>query len=219
MGSAILSLPRGSQTRDGRFMTICQVCGQVLEPWETRCTHCAVLTAPPDSEEILAGSQSFAYRLARSVMIAAGGAFTGAVAFAATAGVLALLPHLLSGSLLPVIQAAVILAGIFAAVIGFSGILVSLAELQRNASFEISKATLRFSDFHIELEIDLAEVRGVRVEQGWVGRALGYGAIEIFTEPGPNPVAVIPGISRPYAFKEKLELILKHHESSDAYHR
>ncbi len=111
------------------------------------------------------------------------------------------------------------IAGIFAAVIGFSAIFVSFAELQRNASFEVSKAALRFNDLHVEREIELAEVRGVRVDQGWVARAFRYGAIEIFTDPGPNPAAVIPGVSRPHSLKEKLELILKHRESIDAHHR
>ena len=101
------------------------------------------------------------------------------------------------------------LAGIFAAVIGFSAIFVSLAELQRNASVEISKDVLRFNDLHGELEIGLDRVRGVRVDQGWFARLFRYGAIEIFTELSPEPAAVIPGVSRPHSFKEKFELILQ----------
>ncbi len=147
--------------------------------------------------------------------MAAGGALAGTVAFATALGVAALLPLILGGPVLPVIQAAVILAGIFAAVIGFSAVLVSFAELQKNASLEISKDVLRFNDLNAELEIDLAEVRRVRVDQGWFARVFRYGAIEIFTDRSAKPAAVIPGVSRPHAFKEEFELILKHRESSN----
>ncbi|MGB9024333.1 MAG: hypothetical protein WCC40_00005, partial [Rhodomicrobium sp.] len=115
----------------------------------------------------MAAGQSLAYRLVRSIIVAAGGALAGTAAFAAALGGAALLPQVLGGPVLPLIQAAAVLAGIFAAVIGFSAILVSFAELQRNASLEISKDLLRFNDLHAEVEIDLAEVRYVRVDQGW----------------------------------------------------
>jgi len=108
------------------------------------------------------------------------------------------------------------LAGIFGAVIGFSAIFVSFGELQRNASLEISKDALRFNDLHVELEIDLAQVRCVRVDQGWFARLFRYGAIEIFTDQGPEPAAVIPGVSSPHSFKEKFELILKHRKPTAA---
>ncbi len=147
--------------------------------------------------------------------MAAGGALAGTVAFAAALGLAALLPLILGGPVLPLLQAAVILAGIFAAVIGFSAIFVSFAELQRNASLEISKDLLRFNDLHAELEIDLAEVRYVRVDQGWFARVFRYGAIEIFTEGSPKPAAVIPGVRRPHAFKEEFELILNRRETSN----
>jgi hypothetical protein len=47
----------------------------------------------------------------------------------------------------------VMLAGIFAAVIGPSAIFVSFAELKMNASLEISKTMLRFTDLHGELRL------------------------------------------------------------------
>jgi hypothetical protein len=145
--------------------------------------------------------------------MATGGALAGAVSIAGAVALLALLPLIFSGPFLPLIQAVVMLAGIFAAVIGFSAVFVSFSELQRNnASLEISRDVLRFNDLHVEREIDLAEVCCVRVDQGWFAGIFHYGAIEVFTDPGPEPEAVIPGISRPHAFKEKLELILKHRE-------
>ena len=48
-----------------------------------------------------------------------------------------------------------------------------------HSTFEISKATIRFNDLHdpsgaeakfIEREIDLAAVRRVRVDEGWLAR-------------------------------------------------
>ncbi len=177
--------------------------------------RCAASTPAPDSYSILAAGQSLAYRLARSITMAAGGALAGAVAAATALGIADLLPLVLGGSVLPVIQAAVILAGIFAAVIGFSAIFVSFAELHRKASLEVSENVLRFNDLHAELEIGLAEVASVRVDQGWFARVFGYGAIEIFTDCSPKPAAVIPGVSRPYSFKEGFELILKHRETGN----
>jgi hypothetical protein len=200
-------------------MTICPVCGELLERWEIRCTRCVVSKAIPDGGYILIAGQSLPYRLARSITMAAGGALAGAVALAATLGILGLLPLILNGAVLPLVQALVALAGIFAALIGLSGIPVSFGELQKNATFEISKTSIRFNDFHdasgaeakfIEHEIDLAAVRRVRVDQGRLARLFGYGAIEIFTDHDPNPAAVIPGVSRPHSFKERFELILTH---------
>jgi hypothetical protein len=149
--------------------------------------------------------------------MAAGGVLAGAAAFAAAAGVAALLPLILNGPVLPVIQAVVMLAGIFAAVIGPSAIFVSLAELKMNAGFEISKTVLRFNDLDGELEINLAEVRCVCVDQGWFARLFHYGAIEVFTDHGPQPAAVLPGVSHPHVFKEKFDLILKNCEAIDAH--
>ena len=80
---------------------------------------------------------------------------------------------------------------------------------------------IRFNDFHdpssaeakfVEREIDLAEVRRIRVDQGRLARLFGYGAIEIFTDRSPVPAAVIPGVNRPNSFKEKLALILTHRD-------
>jgi hypothetical protein len=147
--------------------------------------------------------------------MAAGGALAGAVAIAAAFGVVALLPLVLAGPLLPVIQVAVMLAGVFTAVIGFSAIFISFAELRSSASLEISKDVLRFNDLHGELEIGLAEVRCVRVNQGWFAKVFGYGAIEIFADRSPNPAAVLPGVSRPYSFKDEFEFILKHRETNN----
>ena len=197
---------------------ICPMCGEGLEEREICCTRCAVSTAVSDSWPILAAGRSLAYRLVGSLTMAAGGALAGAVALATAVGVAALLPHIINGPVLPVIQAVVMLAGIFGAVIGFSAIFVSFGELQRNASLEISKDALRFNDLHVELEIDLAQVRCVRVDQGWFARLFRYGAIEIFTDRGPEPAAVIPGVSRPHYFKEKLKSILKSRETHDAHH-
>ena len=84
-------------------MTKCPVCGEVLERWEIRCTRCAVSKPASDSWYILAAGHSLAYRLVRSITMAAGGALAGAVAFAAALGVVALLPLVLNGSVLPVI--------------------------------------------------------------------------------------------------------------------
>ncbi len=176
--------------------------------------RCAASIPAPDSYSVLAAGQSLAYRLARSTIMAAGGALAGTVAVATALGVAALLPLVLGGSVLPVIQAAVMLAGIFAAVIGFSAILVSFAELPRKASLEVSENVLRFNDLQAEVEIGLAEVRCVRVDQGWFARMFGYGAIEIFTDCSSKPAAVIPGVSRPYSFKEEFELILKHRQTN-----
>jgi hypothetical protein len=202
-------------------MTICPACGEVLERWEIRCTRCVVSTAIPDCWSILVVAQSLPYRLARSIRMAAGGALAGAVALVTALGLLALLPLILNGTVLAVVQVVVALAGIIGVVTGFWAILVSFGEIQKNATFEISKAVIRFNDFHdpssaeakfIEREIDLAEVRRVRVDQGWLARLFGYGAIEIFTDRSPLPAAVIPGVDRPHSFKEKLALILTHHD-------
>jgi hypothetical protein len=198
-------------------MTTCPACGEVLERWEIRCTRCVVSTAIPDSWYILIAGQSLSYRLARSITMAVGGALAGAVAFVTALGILALLPLALNGTVLAVFQVVVALAGIIGALIGFSAILVSFGELQMHSTFEISKAMIRFNDLHdpsgaeakfIEREIDLAAVRRVRVDQGWLARLFGYGAIEIFTDHSPEPAAVIPGVTRPHSFKEKFELIL-----------
>ncbi len=194
------------------------VCGEALERLEIRCARCAVSGSSPDSEAILTGGQSLAYRLARSVTMAAGGAFAGAALFAAALGVLVLIPFILDGLVLAVTQVIVMLAGIIAAVAGFSAVFVSFAELQRNAGFEVSKTVLRFNDEHaefIEREIELAAVRRVGVDQGWFARLFRYGAIEIFTDFDPKPAAVIPGVSRPYDFKERFELILRHRKTKD----
>jgi uncharacterized membrane protein YdbT with pleckstrin-like domain len=203
-----------AQSHDSRPMTTCPVCGEVLERSGIRCRRCGASIPAPDGFYILTAGQSLAYRLARSIAMAAGGALAGTVAFATALGVAALLPLVLTSSVLPVIQAAVMLAGIFAAVIGFSAILVSFAELQRNASLEVSKDVLRFNDLQAELEIDLAEVRCVRVDQGWLARLFRYGAIEIFTDRSPKPAAVIPGVSHPHSFKEEFELILNCRETN-----
>ena len=149
--------------------------------------------------------------------MAAGGALAGAVALAIAVEVSDLLPLVISGSLLPLMQGIVILAGIFAAVIGFSAIFVSFAELQPNASVEISKDVLRFNDLQAEVEIGLGQVRCVRVDQGWFSRLFRYGAIEIFTDGSLQPAAIIPGVSRPHCFKEKLKSILRDREASGAY--
>jgi len=204
-----------AQSRNERSMTICPVCGEVLERREIRCTHCGASIPAPDACYMLVAGQSLAYRLTRSFTMAAGGALAGTVAFATALGVVALLPLIVAGSVLPVIQAAVILAGIFAAVIGFSAILVSFAELQRNASLEVSKDMLRLNDLNAELEINLAEVRCVRIDQGWFARLFRYGAIEVFTDRSPKPAAVIPGVSRPHSFKEEFELILNYRETKN----
>jgi hypothetical protein len=202
-------------------MTICPACGDVLERWEIRCTRCAVSTVFPDNWYILIVGQALPYRLARSITMAAGGALAGTVASVTALAILPLLPLILYGAVLLVVQVIVALAGIIGALIGFSAILVSLAEVQKNATFEISKAMIRFNDLRdpsgaeakfVEREIDLAAVRGVRVDQGWFARSFGYGTIEIFTDRGPNPAAVIPGVTHPHAFKEKFELILTHRD-------
>lgn len=104
------------------------------------------------------------------------------------------------------------LAGIFAAVIGFSAVFVSFAELQRSATLEIWRDVLRINDIYAEQEIDLADVCLVRVEQAWFSRMLHYGAIEIFTDRGPKPAAVISGVSHPQSFKKKFDMVLKHRD-------
>jgi uncharacterized membrane protein YdbT with pleckstrin-like domain len=198
-------------------MEICPMCGEGVDEREIRCTRCAVSTPASDSWQTLSAGDSLAYRLVRSVTMAAGGALAGAVALAIAVEVSDLLPLVISGSLLPLMQGIVILAGIFAAVIGFSAIFVSFAELQPNASVEISKDVLRFNDLQAEVEVGLAQVRCVRVDQGWFSRLFRYGAIEIFTDGSPEPAAIIPGVSRPHCFKEKLESILKDREASGAH--
>jgi hypothetical protein len=201
----------------GLFMMKYPACGKVLEAWENRCMRCAVSAAIPDSCDILIARQSLAYRLVRSATIAAGGMLAGAVALVVAFAILTLLPLVFNGALLPVVQSIVVLGGIFGALIGFSAIPVSLGEVQRNATFEVSRAAVRFNDLHdpsgaeakfIEREIDLAAVRDVRVQQGWLAGLFGYGAIEIFTDSGRDPAAVLRGVSRPHAFKENFELIL-----------
>ncbi len=192
-------------------MTICPVCGEFHE--RLSCASCAASAPALGDGYVLAAGQSLAYRLVRSIIVAAGGALAGTAAFAAALGGAALLPQVLGGPVLPLIQAAAVLAGIFAAVIGFSAILVSFAELQRNASLEISKDLLRFNDLHAEVEIDLAEVRYVRVDQGWFGRVFRYGTIEIFTGSSSKPAAVMPGVSHPRSFKEVFEMILEDREA------
>ena len=201
----------------------CSGCGGVLEPWEVRCMRCAVSTDAPDGLNILAGGHSLAYRVARSLTMAAGGALAGAFGFFVALAVFRFLPSLFGGAILSVAQAAVTLGGVLAAVIGFSAIAVSFGELQRNASFEVSKEVLRFNDLHdpsgaeakfIEREIALAAVSRVCVDQSWFGRLFDYGTIEIFTNCSLNPSAVIPGLSRPHAFAEKLQLLLKHSEGA-----
>lgn len=148
-----------------------------------------------------------------------GGAFAGAAGFAAALAVVASLPFVLDGALLTVGQVAVALAGIFAALIGLSAIIVSFREIESNASFEISKTKLRFNDIEdpagaeakfIEREIDLASVRSIRIDEGLLAWLCGYGNIEIFAGCGPEPAAVIPGVARPQLFKKKFELILAH---------
>jgi len=97
----------------------------------------------------------------------------------------------------------------------FSILGLHFGELRMHSTFEISKAMIRFNDLHdpsgaeakfIEREIDLAAVRRVRVDEGWLARLFGYGPIEIFTDRSPEPAAVIPGVTRPHSFKEKFKL-------------
>jgi hypothetical protein len=202
-------------------MRMCPACGERLERWEVRCTRCVVSTALPDSRSILVTGQALPYRLARSIGMAAGGALAGAAAFLTAFGILALLPIIFNGTLLPLLQAVVLLAGIFGALIGFSAIPVSIGEAQKNATFEVSNATIRFNDLNdpcgaeakfSEREIDLASVCRVCVVQEGIARLFGYGTIEIFTDDGAQPAATFPGVTRPHLFKEKLELMLMHRD-------
>lgn len=163
--------------------------------------------------------QSFAFRLARSVALAAGGVLSGAVAGVAAVGVLFLLPFILSGAILLVVQTFVALAGMVATLTGLWAVLVSFGELGRKASFEVSETSLHFNDLQdssgaeakfIEQEIDLATICQVHVDQTWLAKRFGYGDVAIFTNDGFKPAAVLRGIDRPHAFKERLELLARH---------
>jgi len=157
---------------------------------------------------IMGAEPALAYRLGRSLTIAAGGAVAGALSLAMASAVIILLPYVFGGSMLQVIQALILLAGIFGAVISFSGIFVSFAEIGHKTSLEIlPDGVLRFDDVEGEAEIPLANVHGVRVRQSLYGKMFGYGTIEIFEDESLDPVIVIPGIRSPQEFKAKLDLI------------
>jgi hypothetical protein len=149
--------------------------------------------------------------------MASGGALVGVAALAAALGLVFFLPYVVSGALLLLGQIAAILAGFFMAFIGLWAVLVSFGEVGNSARVEVSKAALCFNDLQdpsgaeakfAEREIALDMVNRISVEQGWLARLFGYGDIAVFTSPGAKPSAVIRGIARPHAFKEKLELIL-----------
>jgi hypothetical protein len=165
--------------------------------------------AGPGPWQAVTVDRSLAYRLGRSLTLAAGAALSGALSLAVTAAVVLLLPYLLSGSLLQLIQALAVLAGLFAAVISFSGVFVSFGELSHNASLEIAPpGLLRFGDVNGETEVAFVEVSEIRASQPLAGQMFGYGTIEVFADGAGTPVIAMPGVRQPLSFKDWLDGIV-----------
>jgi hypothetical protein len=162
---------------------------------------------------VLPANRSLAYRLGETIAVAAGGVFAGVTALAVASALILTLPYVFNGSILPLLQTAILLAGIFASIIAFSAIHVSFAEIGRDAELEITAdGILRFDDFNGCAKISLSGIGEVRAGQSIFGDLFGYGTIEIFASASSEPLIVIAGVNSPDTFKDRLETILKRYE-------
>jgi hypothetical protein len=57
-------------------------------------------------------------------------------------------------------------------------------------------------------ELQLADVRTIRIKKGWLARRLGYGTVEILTDRGLKPAAVVPGVQGVEIFKARLDALV-----------
>jgi len=205
----------------------CETCDKTNETWELRCTSCALSSDIPDDWPILIVGPSLAYRIVAGVKLATPFTFVGALVFLAAVRLNEFAPQILTGTILIIVQLIIMIARIVAAVMCISSIYVAFSQIVNNhAIFSISKTKIKFGD-HVDLydsieddvpretkfidaETKLTDVRRFHVTQGWFANQLGQGDVEIFTDESAKPKVIIPGVTRPFIFKEKLDLILRY---------
>ncbi len=201
-----------------------------------RCVECALASpAIPDDWPLLAVAPSLRYRLVTGLTNALGCALLGAIVFFLGSMLGGALPRLLTGAVLTM-SALVALAVEWIVLLAcFTGVVLSLSGIRSAALFSFSKTALDFHDViksydtsvdelldenaketkFVDRQFKLADVRNVSVRQGFLGRQLGCGDIEIWGTKDSRPL-IIPGVINPNGFKQRLELILEHRANAAA---
>jgi len=121
---------------------------------------------------------------------------------------LAILPALVGGTLLIVVGAALTLTNPLAATIAVAGIIWLASGLIRRSSTELAVTNRRvIAKFGFirrsTVELNIAKIESVRVEQSLLGRMLGYGSVYV-TGTG-STMDPIPYISKPIAFRQAVQ--------------
>jgi hypothetical protein len=212
------------------MMGNCTACGEAKHNWEVRCAQCVISSDIPDDWPILLVGLSLRYRLVVFFESVGGALVVGTAVYLAVAPVLQLLSRVLSGTALTISQIVWFLLVVILIIGCVTAVYLGYSQLKSNAFYEVSKTKIKFSNIiesyesmedeiagappidtrFVKNDLPLKKVRSINVKQGWLARHLSYGEIEIFLDQGGNPWAVIPGVTDPFAFKEKLELIVRY---------
>jgi hypothetical protein len=197
----------------------CPTCGETKEIWEKGCVNC-------DSDDlfVFAVGSSLRYRLTTGLIKVSAFILASLLIMELVKIILKILPHVLSGTPLIICQIVIAITGVLIFVVCITCGYISLTEIRSNASYAISKTKISFSNIKnsfawIDDEIpkepkltlidsNMADVGDIRVKQGWLGRHLDYGEIDIYMHKDLKPTIEIPGVIRPYIFIERFNLLL-----------
>ncbi len=211
-------------------MKTCEICGDTLESWEIRCTECAVASDMPENWYVLGVGSSLPFRVVRFVKLTSLSIIGGLAAYILGIVLVSVLARMLSDGLLYFVGFVALAVEVFIIGACITGVYWAFDQLRSDAGFFVTRSKIEFHETvkvyesldqdappdvkFIDAEIKLADVRRVQVRQGWLARHLGYGDVEIFTNKSAKPEAVIYGVTKPGAFKEKLEMLVEHRPMS-----
>jgi hypothetical protein len=178
---------------------------------------------PENDLPILRVSPSLSFRVVEFVKLISTALFVAVLTFVIATRLAALLHHVLTGGLLYLVGFTLLILEIFIIAACLALLYWAVTEFRSLTSFSFTRTKLEVDrltrsydpmeemppkDTFAHSELQLSDVRTIRIKQGWLARRLGYGTVEILTDRALKPAAVIPGVKGVEIFKARLDALV-----------
>ncbi len=178
---------------------------------------------PENDLPILTVSPSLSYRVVEFVKLISTTLFVAVLTFVFLTRLAALLHHVLTDGLLYLVGFTLLILEIFIVCACLALLYFAVTEFRSFTSFSLTGTKLEVNrltrpydpmaetppeDTFAHSELQLSDVRAIRIKQGWLARGLGYGTVEILTDRSLKPAAIIPGVKGVEIFKARLDALV-----------
>jgi hypothetical protein len=178
---------------------------------------------PENDLPILTVSPSLSFRVVEFVKLISTALFVAVLTFVIVTRLAAFLHRVLTDGLLYLVGFTLLILEVFIVAACLGLLYWAVTEFRSFTSFSLSKTKLEVDrltrpydpmeevppeDTFAHSELQLADVRTIRIKKGWLARRLGYGTVEILTDRGLKPAAVVPGVQGVEIFKARLDALV-----------